>query len=248
MKTSVNRLIKSGDASFDKGEYNNAIQYYSQAIKRCKAMPKTRAASLALADAYNGMGHALRSKHQFAKSKHFQEQALGLYRKLHKKDKKLEKRLALSLHYMADIAADLNQIDRSLDLYREELRIARRRYSKDKKDIFYLVYGLNGSAARLSDKKNFNGAISLLQESLRVQRAVTKHPPKKSYPNLSWSYHILGATFLKSGDTGRAITNLKKALEMRLIIADKNKRYIAALSNTLDALSSAYKKRDSTAA
>lgn len=244
MPSKINRLIKLGDASFDNGKYSQAVSYYSQAIKQCKTAPQNKKTRLALADAYNGMGHTLRSKRQFAKSESFQVQALEIYRELHKSDKTLEKRLALSLHYMADILADLNHVDKSFALYREELSIARKLYAEDKKNLFYLVYGLNGSAARLTDKKNFKGAILLLQASLRAQKAATKQPAEKSYKNLSWTYHLLGAAFLKSGDAPKAITNLKKALGMRLVIADKNKRFIVALRNTLEALSSAYKKRD----
>ncbi len=249
----MNELVRSGNSFFHKGDYDNAVSCYAKVVKLCKGKSDSKS-KLVLADAYNGMGHTLRSKGQFSKSYSFQIKALKSYQNLAKTNKNMDKQMVLSLHYMADVLADLNRIDKALALSKKELIIARRLYSKNTKNLPYLVYGLNGTSCRLSDKKRFAAAVSLLNESLKVQTKDAKsnnfkgRAIEKGYPNLSWTYHILGATRLKMGDAEKAIPNLKKALEMRLIIADKNKRYIGALRNTLNALSNAYASGNMTSA
>jgi tetratricopeptide (TPR) repeat protein len=243
----IKKLIKSGDSEFHKGDYDAAISHYGKAISLIRA-PKGKDDLLNLIDAYNGTGHALRSKGKFTRARPFNEKALAMCTKLAKKTKGLDKRMALTLHYTADVLADLNQVDRALELSKTELKIAKGLYSKDRKNLFYLVYGLNVTANRLADKKKFKAAISLLNESLRAQNKDVKAKSEKGYPNLSWTYHALGTVLLSSGDTDSAIENLKKALEMRLVIADKNKRYIGALRNTLESLSTAYGKKNNTSA
>jgi tetratricopeptide (TPR) repeat protein len=242
------QLIKLGDSSFQKGDYDKAASSYLKAIKISSALPKSKNALLALADAHNGLGHALRSKGQYSRAKSFNEKALLMYRKLYKKDKGQAKRMVKALHYIGDALADLKQVDKALSLSQEELRLARRLYAEDRKNLFYLVYGLNGTAARLSNKKRFNEAVRLLNQSLRAQLKAPESRREKSYPNLSWTYHILGVTFLNSGDNEKAIENLKKSLELRLVIADKNKRYTGPLRNTLESLSLAYKSRNASSA
>lgn len=247
------KLVKSGNSFFHEGDYDKAISCYVKAVKNCenKSDNKSR---LVLADAYNGMGHTLRSKGQFTKSYAFQLKALNLYKNLAKTNKMLDKQMILALHYTADVLADLNHIDKALALSKKELVIARKLQSKNRRSLPYLIYGLNGTSCRLADKKRFKAAVSLLNESLKAQTRDAKSNNfkgrgiEKGYPNLSWTYHILGATQLKMGDPEKAIPNLKKALEIRLTIANKNKRYIGALRNTLDALSSAYARRNTTAA
>ena len=248
------KLVESGNSFFHEGDYDRAISCYTKAVKNCenKSDNKSR---LVLADAYNGMGHTLRSKGQFTKSYAFQLKALNLYKTLAKTNKTLDKQMVLVLHYTADVLADLNRTDKALGLSRKELAIARKLYSKSRKNnLPYLVYGLNGTACRLADKKKYAAAVSLLNESAAAQTRGAKsnnfkgRGMEKGYPNLSWTYHILGSTRLKMGDSEKAIPNLKKALEMRLIIADKNERYIGALRNTLDTLSSAYAGRNTTSA
>ena len=166
-------LIKSGNSSFQKGDYDKAISYYSKTVKNCENKPDNKN-RLALADAYNGMGHTLRSMGQFAKSYAFQVKALKLYERLAKGDKNLDSRMVLALHYTADVLADLNHIDKALALSKKELAIARKLYSKSANNLPYFVYGLNGTSCRLADKKRFAAAVSLLKESLKVQTKVAK--------------------------------------------------------------------------
>ncbi len=247
------KLVESGNSFFHEGDYDKAISCYAKAVENCenKSDNKSR---LVLADAYNGMGHTLRSKGQFTKSYAFQLKALNLYKNLSKTNKTLDKQMVLALHYTADVLADLNHIDKALVLSKKELVIAKKLYSQNGENLAYLVYGLNGTSCRLADKKRFTAAVRLLKESLRIQERKAKsnnfkgRNAEKGYPNLSWTYHILGATQLKMRSEEKAIPNLKKALEMRLIIADKNKRYIGALRNTLDVLSSAYASKSTTSA
>ncbi len=244
----ISELVRSGDSSFHKGKYDKAVSHYSNAIRQLGRGAQSYASRLLLADAYNGMGHTVRSKGWFKKAYSFQNKALALYRELAKHGRNIDKRMALSLHYMGDVLADLNQMDRALGFSRAELKLARRLYSKDEGNLRYLVYGLNVTAGRLADKKEFRGAVSLLNESLKAQNGFGRPDAEKNYPNLSWTYHILGTTLLDSGDAEQAIINLKKALAMRIAIADKNVRYIGALRNTLEALSLAYSKKNTTSA
>jgi tetratricopeptide (TPR) repeat protein len=244
---SAKRLIKAGDSSFHTGDYHGAVSSYSRAMKLLAAAKVSESSLLALADAQNGMGHALRSKGQYSRALAFNERAVALYLKLSKGKRSVAKQLVKALHYTADSLADLNRIDQALAISREELKIARKLYSKDRKNLFYLTYGLNGTAARLSNKKRFKEAARLLNQSLRAQQNAVGSKVKK-YPNLSWTYHLLGATYLNSGDEEGAIRNLQKALQMRLVIAEKNKRYTGALRNTLEALSLAYGGKNSTSA
>lgn len=237
--------VRLGDASFKRGDYDDAIASYTRAIKACNKGSKGSAARLALADAYNGMGHALRSKGQFGRSYEFQRRALDIYAGISRK-RAIDGRMATALHYTADVLADLNRIDEALRLSRKELSIARRLYSRSGRNLEYLLYALNNTACRLINKNRFGSAIMLLNESIREQnRALGKHP-ERSYPNLSWTYHILGVALLNKGDTDGAIANLRKSLEMRLVIADRNKRFIGALMNTLANLSIAYSGKNST--
>lgn len=239
------KLIKAGDSQFHKGDYDKAVSSYSRALKISGASSNAKRSQLILADAYNGMGHALRSKGQYSKAKGLNEKALSIYKKLYKSDKEISKKLIKALHYTADAHADLNQIDKALSISQEELRLAKKLYQENKKNLFYLTYGLNATAARLSNKKKFNSAVKLLNLSLREQLKAPESNNEKNYPNISWTYHLLGATLLSAGNEEKAIENLKKALEMRLVIADKNKRYIGALKNTLKALSLAYGEKNS---
>lgn len=189
----MRKLVKSADSLFHKGDYDRAISCYAKAIRSCGGKADA-GSNLVLADAYNGMGHTLRSKGQFAKSYASQLKALNLYQKLAKTNKNIDKQMALSLHYTADVLADLNIVDKALALSKKELAISRKLYSKSRKNLQYLVYGLNGVSCRLGDKKRFKAAISLLNESLKAQKGNTDSNQEKGYPNLSWTYHILGAT------------------------------------------------------
>ncbi len=246
---SVNKLLKSGGKSFDKGDFSKAVSYYSKAIAVCKARAKDKAFTVLLAESYNGIGHTLRSKGEFSKSKQFQEKALKMYSGLVKNSTKLQPDFALSLHYMADISADVGQIKKSLSYYKEELKIVRNLYSKNnRRFIKNLVYGLNGTAVRLADTKNFDGALALLKESLRAQRGIfkSKNDIRKNYPNLSWTYHIMGIAKFKGGDLNGAISDFRTALHMRRAIAKENSRYIGALKNNLNDLGDAYSKKGSS--
>lgn len=245
--SSVNKLLKSGSKSFDKGNFSKAVSYYSKAISIGKAHANDKTFAVLLADGYNGIGHTLRSKGEVAKAKQFQEKALKMYKNLVKNNTRLQPDFALSLHYMGDISADAGQMQKSLSYYKGELKIVRNLYPKNnKKFIGYLVHGLNGTAVRLVDNKNFKGALVLLKESLKSQNSIFKNKKeiRKNYPNLSWTYHIIGITKLKSGDLNSAISNLKTALSMRKIIAKENARYIGALKNTLNDLGDAYSKKN----
>ena len=116
-------------------------------------------------------------------------------------------------------------MQKSLLYYREELGIARKLYSSDKKKfINALVYGLNGTAIRKADTKKFKGSLSLLNESLKSQQSIFKNKKdvRNNYPNLSWTYYIIGITKMKSGDLTGSISNLKSSLQMRKIIAKKD--------------------------
>lgn len=240
------RLIKAGDSSFHIGDYDKAALSYSKAMKLLAGATINKSSVLALADAHNGMGHTLRSKGQYLRALTLNEKALFLYMKLSKEDRNMAKRLVKALHYTADTLADLNKTDKALEVSQEELKIARRLYAQDKKNIFYLAYGLNGTAARLSNKKKFKEAIKLLNQSIAAQ-IKTAESKEKKYPNLSWTYHLLGATYLSAGEPEKAVQNLQKALQMRLIITAKNKRYVGALRNTLEVLSTAYGGKVTTA-
>ncbi len=238
-------LVRVGDSSFKRGDYDEAVSSYSKAIRICKASA-SKATRLVLADAYNGMGHTLRSKGRFKEAYISNKRALGIYTEGYRTGSNLDKRMAMALHYTADVLADLNRIDESLRLSRKELSIERRLYSHDRKNLFYLVYGLNNTACRFADKNDFKGAIRLLNESLKLQGRVASHDGKKDYPDLSWTYHILGVTLLNMGDIDGAIVTLRKSLGMRFVIADRNKRFIGALRNTLENLSIAYSRKGAT--
>ncbi len=249
--TALNRvkaLNTKADKFFESGNFNSAVSAYLKSIKLCGSNPINSKFELCLADAYNGMGHTLRSKYQFNKSKRFQTKALTLYKRIASKNPNLRPKLAISLHYMGDILADLKDLDKSLSNYKEELKIARQLYSENRnKHLNLLVHGLNGIAYRLADKKDFNGAISYFSESLKCQKRTGKKRKdrKKVYPNLSWTYHGIGTTLLKKNDLNGAIQKLKKALAMREEIAShKNMRYVIALKNTLYKLGEAYSKKN----
>jgi len=239
----IDALLESGKTFFEKGSFDDAVSSYSRAMDMCGKEAKDRRFAPHLAAAYNGMGHTLRSKGEFNKSKQFQDKALAMYKELVLKDAKLQPDFALSLHFMGDILADLGQADKALFYYLCELKIARKLYAKNKKkNQNMLIYGLNGTACRLADKKDYKKALALLGESLKVLESASKNAKerRKNYPNLSWTYHIIGTTLLKKSDVDGAIANLKAAAKMRKVIAKENVRFTEALKNTLNKLGDAY--------
>jgi tetratricopeptide (TPR) repeat protein len=243
----ISKFLKLANKSFDRGDFSKSVSYYSKAISICKPNSKEKTFVILLAEAYNGMGHALRFRGEFSKSKEFQEKAVKIYEKLNRSTDKLQLDFSYSLHYMGDILADLGQVQKSLSYYKQELEIVKKLYSKDnKKFIKNLVYGLNGTAIRLADTKNFNSASTLLNQSLKAQKSVFKNKKeiRNNYPNFSWTYAIIGVVKLRTGDLNGAISNFKNSLSMRKVIAKGNNKYIGALKNTLNDLGDAYSKKD----
>ncbi|MDE1868667.1 MAG: tetratricopeptide repeat protein [Candidatus Micrarchaeota archaeon] len=237
---SIDSLIERASKSFDTGDFRASASSYSRAISLCKN-EKSKSCALRLARAYNGLGHTLRSQGKFADSKRYQILALERYRAIAKYNQKVLPELAVSLHYMGDILADYKKMREALKFYTEEFKIAKSLYSrKNSKGLALMVYGLNGMACRYADLKNTGRALRLLNQSVRYLNKNAKGRGNKLYPNLSWTYHIIGTTMLKSGDANGAVKNLKLAAKMRKVIAKDNKRFIAALKNTLNKLGDAY--------
>ncbi|MBE9001075.1 tetratricopeptide repeat protein [Nostoc sp. LEGE 12447] len=201
-KIEADKLLEQGKQEFERGQYQNAIQSWQQALAIYQELKDHNGEANSLMN----LGEAYRNLGQYPKAIEFYQQSLAIFRQIGDRNGE-----ATSLNNLGNVYSILGQYPKAIEFYQQSLAIFRQTGDRNGE-----ATSLNNLGLAYNSLGQYPKAIEFYQQSLAIFRQIGNRNGE------AYSLNNLGEAYRNLGQYPKAIEFYQQSLAIFRQTGDRN--------------------------